>query len=347
MANEHLTNDNGVAAFRAASNHLGGISNNGQSHLVVVRQLTTWSQKEFVVTPTETKYNQAWSCGLEQYYMEQGGPRVYNDTNTLVTNVRNRIETGWKTGPCAMFGIWSRASGPYAWYQYYKHYDPTMPAPTTLTEYGASIVAYKFNLRHLHLSRMTSSYTAYLRVWAPSLVISAPEDAADDGLLFSGGLYHNCSNLRVKMFSQLPTLTWNVADGGDSFEFAGNCNNGIVVQQDTPCPDVMVNYSPFGGQIAYSQDGNSSRVFTRDDNYDTGGLNPRTYYHDFQIANSNNKDLLSKNPGEFWLVAHFHIDNAFSLGDSTDKGLMQRKAVTVFAERAELVLKCTSQRFNI
>lgn len=172
---------------------------------------------------------------------------MYNDTNTLVTNVRNRIETGWKTGPCAMFGIWSRASGPYAWYQYYKHYDPTMPAPTTLTEYGASIVAYKFNLRHLHLSRMTSSYTAYLRVWAPSLVISAPEDAADDGLLFSGGLYHNCSNLRVKMFSQLPTLTWNVADGGDSFEFAGNCNNGIVVQQDTPCPDVMVNYSPFGG----------------------------------------------------------------------------------------------------
>lgn len=109
----------------------------------------------------------------------------------------------------------------------------------------------------------------------------------------------------------------------------------------------MVNYGPFGGNVSYSQDGNSSRIFTLDDNYDTHGQNPRTYYHDFVISNSDNKALLSTNPGEFWLVANFHIDNAFSLGDSTDKGLAQRKAVTVFAERAELVLKCTSQRFNV
>lgn len=46
MANEHLTNDNGVAAFGNVQNHLGGVSTNQYGdHLVVVKQITNWYNK--------------------------------------------------------------------------------------------------------------------------------------------------------------------------------------------------------------------------------------------------------------------------------------------------------------
>lgn len=67
MATIHLTNDNGRTAFGAAQNHLGGISNVGGSHLVVIKQVNAWTNKEFVVTPTDMRYTQAWSLGQEVY----------------------------------------------------------------------------------------------------------------------------------------------------------------------------------------------------------------------------------------------------------------------------------------
>ena len=87
----HLTNDNGVAAYSAAKNKLGGIYTwTGGSHLVVIRQMTNWTSKEFVTVPLSdyTRYFQSWSCGWEAYSSQQGGPAVYNDTNTLINNVR-------------------------------------------------------------------------------------------------------------------------------------------------------------------------------------------------------------------------------------------------------------------
>ena len=237
MATKHLTNDNGVSAFGAAKNHLGGIVRTGGNHLVVIKQANGWTNKEFIVTPSDSRYIQGWSCGLEQFPGQQGGSQVFNDTNTLINNVKNSINThGWKTGDCALFAISSRTAGPYAWYQYYKHYDATMPQPTALSEYGASVVAYKFNLHRLHLSKMGTDWSAYLRVWAPSLVIGGAgiDILPYDGILISGGLYNGGSTLRAKFFTDLPqTPTWDVSDNGDSFEFANNCNNGIVVYADT------------------------------------------------------------------------------------------------------------------
>lgn len=350
MANEHLTNDNGVAAFGNVQNHLGGVSTNQYGdHLVVVKQITNWYNKQFVITPTEIKYNQGWSCGLEEYSSVQGGMQVYNDTNTLIDNVKNSINThNWKSGPCALFAISSRTGGPYAWYQYYNHFEPTMPVPNSLSEYGASVVAYKFNLKHLHLSKMPGTFTAYVRVWSPSIVVSYPPmDNAVDGILINGGLYNNGSCLMVKLFSQLPAISWNVSDAGDSFEFANNCNNGTIVYQDTILRNKMVNYSPFGGQMSYSSNGNSSRIFTLQDNMSYPQPSPTNFYHDFQISNQDNLDFLMTNPGELWLVAHFHMGNAFSQGsNNNDKGLAPTHAVTVFSERVELVLQCTSQSFN-
>lgn len=343
-----LIRDNHQQAFGAQQDSIAGVASNTGSHLVVVRQMTDWNNKEFVCTPIDMRYNQGWSLGQELYGNTQGGSAVYNDTNTLINNVRNSISThGWKVGDCALFGIYSRTAGPYAWYQYYKHFDSTLPQPTALSEYGTSVVAYKFNLHHLHFSRMTS-FQAYLRVWAPSLVFSfPPQDMPDDGILVAGGLYNNGSCLRVKFFNQLPTPAWDIAEGADSFEFAGNCNNGTVVSWDTIVYDKMCIYNPFGGDMAYSTRGNSSRIYTLQSNvYYDEWQHPTNYFHDFPIANSDNLDFLKTNPGEMWLVAHFHMGNAFSEGTNTLNGLNINRAATVYAERVELVFRCTSSRFN-
>lgn len=346
MANRTLTRDNHQAVFGAQKDSLAGVNSNTGSHLVVVRQLTNWANKEFVVTPTDMRYNQGWSCGQEAYPNVHGGNNVLNDTNTLINNVKNSISThNWKTGDCALFAVSSRAMGPYACYQAINHFDATMPAPQNLSEYGASVVAYKFNLHHLHLSKMTS-FSAYARVWAPSLVYSLPiENFPTDGILIKGGLYNGGSSLRLKFFSDLPNPSWDVADSGDSFEFAGNCNNGRIVTSDTLVQRVMAIYNPFGGQTAYSNNGNASRIYTLQENYDEW-QHPTSYYHDFQIGNTDNLEFLSKNPGEFWVVAHFHMGNAFAQGGANHNGINVQGATTVFAERIELVLKCTSTEFN-
>lgn len=96
-SNIHLTNDNGVSAFSAAKNHLGGVSTTQHGdHLVVVQQKTDWSNKEFVITPdlSDCCFCVGYSGGKEQYPNVQGGPNVYRDTNTLVSNVKYLLDHG-------------------------------------------------------------------------------------------------------------------------------------------------------------------------------------------------------------------------------------------------------------
>lgn len=340
-----LTRDNHKNAFGAVQDSLAGLTTSSGSHLVVIRQPNTWNKKQLVATPTEIVYKQGWSCGLELYPNVQGTVNVYNDTNTLLNNVKTAIGTsGWKVGDCALFSISSRAEGPYAWYNYYKHYDPTTPSVQRLSDYGMSVVAYKFNFHRLFISKMLpSSINIYVRVWAPSLLLSEPNMYPDDAIMIKGGLYNDASTLRVKLFEELPeNPAWNLADDGDSFEFAGNCNNGVVVQQDTVTSDNAVSYNSFNGEMAYSSRGNSSRIYTIKQNG-----NPANFYHDFKITNTDNMNILKDNPTEFWVVAHFHMGNAFSQGTNTIYGLAPLHAATVFSERIELVAECTSTRFNV
>ena len=65
----HLTNDDGINSFGAQQNKLGGVNYNSSRHLVVVKQMGNWANKEFVVTPKSNymKYFQSWSMGKEKY----------------------------------------------------------------------------------------------------------------------------------------------------------------------------------------------------------------------------------------------------------------------------------------
>jgi len=214
------------------------------------------------------RYCQGWSLGQEQYPNQQGGPQVYNDTNILINNVKNSINAAsWKTGECAIFTVESRSGGPYAYYNARAHPDYSMPSPENLSEYGASVVAYKFNLRHLHFSKMTS-YSVYLRVWGASIAGGYPGTVMpDDGIIYGGVLFGSAGCLRAKFYKTLPTLSYDVAENADSFEFAGVANNGIKVNTDTFYYDTFVCYNPFGGIPCYDNlYGNSARVYTLNDN---------------------------------------------------------------------------------
>ena len=289
-----------------------------------------------------------WSCGQELYPNRQGGSAVFNDTNTLITNVRNGLNASqWKSGNCALFSSSCRAYGPYSIFQDANHHDATMPNPAELTDFGASIVAYKFNIHHLHFSKMTS-FTAYLRVWAPSLLNSNNAMFPDNAILISGGYFNDVSKLKVKFFKDIPNPSWDVSDSGDAFEFGGgNSNNGTVVTRDTLLQDKAACYCPFGRLRGYNTDfGNLARIYTLQDNGDTPPPRPTNYYHDFQLSNTDNLNFLKKNPGEMWVVAHFHVGNTFSQGGTTQNGLAPQHGALVFAERVELLFKCNSSRFN-
>ena len=343
----HLTNDNGVAAFRAQKNHLGGaITEDAGSHLVVIKQTTNWSNKEFVVTPYERKYFCAWAVGEELFPNQRGGSQVFNDTNQLINRTKSIVDQhpkGWKNGDCAIFSVSGRGDGPAACYEYN---NGGVWFPDTRSEYGASFVAYKMDLRHLHLSMMGTNFKAYLRCWAPSLVVGEITELPDAGILIASGLYNQASNLKMKFFSTLPDLTSLLCETGDGFEFGNNANNGRRVTADTEITDCMCQYWPFGGQDPFEVNGNTTRIYTLQDNWDSPMPSPTNYYHDFEITNSNNLNFLKNNPGDFWMVMHFHLGNGFAEGSVLDRGLGPNQTATVFCERAELVLKCTNPAFN-
>ena len=339
----HLTNDN-RAAYGAAKNRLGGIQNSAGRHLVVVKQLTNWTNKEFVVTPTSGKYFSAWAGGEEAFPGQQGGVNVFNDTNTLLNSVKQKYDSSsWMDGYHAIVSIFSRADGPYA----NKLYDDTGLQPNSLSEFGNSICAYKLNLKHLHLSKMksgsTRTYEAYVRVWGTSLVFCNLGVLNHDGILISGQMYNGASQLKVKLTSELPDLGANVVENNycDSFDVANTAaNNGRRVSQDVLVEEVMGMYDPFDSDIVDRE--NSSRIYTLDKWYDTQQTN---YYHDFKLTNSDNLNVLDKNPGTLWMLCQFHVGNAFSSGQQGYAGIASGGCATLFIERAELVLKCTSSIF--
>ena len=351
--NIHLTNDNGAAAFGNPKDKLGAISTTQYgSHLVVIRQNTNWNNKEFVVTPdgTASYFCVGYSGGDEQYPNVQGGPNVYNDTNILVSNVRNMLNNGlwWvmrqNYGFMPVWSVSCRANG--ALY----HYNNSRWSATS-SEYGVSQVALKFNIHRIPLSKLTS-FKAYIRCWGGSYVFCRQDIVySKQGIIVGSNAYNNTSKLNVKLYESCPNYpAWNLAESADSFEFCNHVNNGMVVSRDVNLTDGCVCFDPFihglpSVLIRNKPIFNNLRVYTLQNSSDY--KNPTNYYTDFEITNQDNLNLLKKNPESFYLVANFHVGNAFSDGNSGQHGIIQGGSLTCFAERIEFVLKCTGNSYNI
>ena len=81
-------------------------------------------------------------------------------------------------------------------------------------------------------------------------------------------------------------------------------------------------------------------------NASTTTANPTMYYHDFAFSNADNLAVLKGNPAEVWAVMHFKRANAFAPNSSQALGVMPGWSINAWFYRADLVLSCTSAKFN-
>lgn len=334
----HLTNDNHKVAFSETKNHLGGISKGG-NHLVVIKQNTSWSNKKFVVPPCDVMSIKAASKGVERYPNVQGGANVMNDTNNLINSAASYINNGiWQNQYAPIYNMFFRYCGPYS------DYDENWKVPAGTSEYDTSIVAYKFNLHRLHFSKM-SSFKAYVRVFNPSKLVTGVNIGITHAIQFSGGAYNDASKLCFKLVDELPERpSFNMANGYDKVETNGHANAGTSVTRDTDTTNVSY-YQPLGVYEApnYNKNCTMTAVYAERDNL-AQEIKLKTYYWDYQLQNTNNLNVLKKNPAEVWLICHYYGGNAFA-ASGTYQGLQPGLNCTCYSEKVELVLECTSTRF--
>lgn len=351
MATPHLTSDNANATGAATADRLASVVMSGSSdtHLVIVTQTADWNTKDLLVTPVEGRWAACMATGIEQYPRVQGGTNVYNDTQNLINEVGNCMNSlSWRNGyhPCVNAFTRGVMKGPYS-------HRSGISSNNARAEYIHSKVAYRFKLHRLHFSKM-SEFTPYLRVYVPSLVIQndptepPPNVSGNCGLfnclLISGGLYNGASQICCRVSTSLPALSADVAAGYDAWEIAGNANDGTTVSSDTAYSYHSVGYNPYHGDDCVSMP-----VWTANQRRATGSSvptsEPTLYYHDFAMSNSSNKNVFAANPTEVWITAHFTRGNAFAANRAGNYGLKQDRSANAWFYRADLVFKCKSTKF--
>lgn len=339
MATPHLTSDNANATGAANTDRLASVvvSGSADTHLVIVTQTADWDTKDLLVTPSEGRWVACMATGIEAYPTVQGGASVKADTDALVNAIGSRLDTlSWRSGYRPVVSAFTRGSmrGPYS-------HRPGVSTDSKRAEYIYSVAAYKFNLKHIHLSKLTS-FKAYLRVYVPSLAVQ--KDASAQGLygctLMNSALYGNASRLCCRLEKELPTFARDLAEGYDSWEFQGCANNGQTVNGDTNYARHSVAYNPYHGDDCVSMP-----VWTANQRTNSASAAaPTMYYHDFQITDTDNLDFLKTNPADLWAVVHFTRGNGFTDGQ-TNRGLAPNISVVAWMYRADIVLSCTGAKF--
>lgn len=313
------------------------LTNGGDTHLVTLAQSSAWTNKEFIATPKEGRWAACMATGIEAYPTQQGGVAVYNDTNSLVAAVKTCMDgLSWRTGyhPCINAFMRGRMAGPYS-------HRSGVAQDNSRAEYVHSAVAYRFDLKHLHFSKM-SSYSAYLRVYCPSLLGNIIGGGLYDSSMSNLAMYNSASCLRCLLSPDLPQLAADVAEGHDSWEFYGNANNGTTVNSATRYYYHSVNYNPYHGDDCISMPVWTANARTASPSTTA----PTMYYHDFQITDSGNVGVLGRNPGTVWVVLHFHRGNAFSDGGISGQwGLERNSSWCAWMYRADLRFLCTCAKF--
>jgi len=335
----HLTSDNHKnAQIGDKVNHLAAVRYSSENHLVCIRQLTSWTNKEFVQKPDATRWCACMGTGKEATPSSQSGSVVKTDTDLLVSAVSTATDSlSWRSGYHPCFNFFARGIG--------GPYSKRTTLPQGSAEFAHALVAYRFNLHYLHFSKL-SSYSAYLRVYCPSLAFQRRMDsfALYWATLVNGGLYNGASTLCARVSTDLPSPSSTVASGYDAWEFYGTANNGRTVTSDTNLNFYSLDYNPYHGddlatlpvyvpnRRAYSGTTPPSDLPTR-------------YYHDYQITNADNLDVLDLNPGRIWVTLHFSCSNGFADG-SAYNAMAANTSAHAWFYRADLVLKCTGSAFK-
>ena len=314
-------------------------------HLTVVRQTAAWNNKQLVATPLSARFIFAWANGIEAYPSTWAGPNVYNDTNTLISDVNSDIAAASFGGTMqkALFNYYCRRNEPSAIFRGQAN-------PESYCGHGRDILALRFSLRGLPLARATS-FSAYVRAYMPSVLLCPPDTLFGDAMAGASNAppWGDAAKFDVWL-ADTPTKA-DANTPTQLFDVWPYCNNGFA-----PTGDVMLGgvqgrdlqaatYDPFDVALT-AQSGDavdqSTRVFQElDANND---IIP--YYHDFELT-GDCKAFLANHMGAFWMMFAFRGGNAFSDGQSgVNHGLQAGYSLMMYIQRFELVLNVTSTTFN-
>ena len=327
MATPHLISDYSPEDGYAEEDNLGSVAmtEGGDTHLVTLEQSSAWTNKAFVVTPKEGKSAACMATGIEAYPNVRGGANVMSDTNNLINAVGTCLDSlSWRSGYRPVVSSFMRGTmkGPYS-------HRSGIASNNSRAEYVYSVAAYRFNLKHLHFSKM-SSFTVKMN--------------GDNGLyhceLDPGPIYGDAGKLCCRLSSSLPALQADVADGYDRWEFAGAANGGISVSGNPQYLYHSVMYNPYHGD-----DCGSMPVWTANQrSASPTTAAPQMYYYDFTLTNADNLAVLGKNPSDVWAVVHFHRGNGVA-NSTANLGLWPNSSYTLWMYRADIVLSCTCTKF--
>ncbi len=307
-------------------------------HLLIVQKLTTWTNKELVVSPTTTKYANAVVYGESSAYNVVGG-QVTQDgaalTNAIKSVWSGMGKTSWTTGKRGVFSYYARGGGSYLM-------EIGRPSNRGM-EIGQSRVLLRFRCFNFPIAQC-SSFSAYLRIWCGSSGFSSPE-AANMHIMSPKWSYNNVHWVNVRIGDgdmspsdiDTPTGTFSILDHSCEGRVSGTTGDGT--QNGARLLDCWdsddLSYNAQRNVVVYTRDAAGAAEFAE-------------YHSDFQLSGTLLSEMKSQinSTGEVWIGMGFAPSNGFGQSTSGGSSLAVAATWTGYFQRAELIFRASMTRTN-
>lgn len=310
--------------------HLASVSKDDSSHLAVIRLSSSWSDRQFVLTPVKEGFSCAVVSAFTNNYNSNSAPATtFADGNEIQTQLASlwnakSANSSWLEGHKALCSYFARGYGPWTVFS-------RKPAnPEQFVESGATRIALKFNPRAFPAPKC-SSFSAALRVFCPSALYMAYNTAAAKS---SRGFSHNDSGVLAFAFSDSLPAPSLVDSSTYSARLVDVANDGLALDATaTTSHDYDIwNNATTNSSLPVFKSGTSSTSF---------------FSVDLPITDDALDDLKSRLLHPFWLVVGFKNSNGFASYSNGRYFHMQigNRAV-YYASRIELVFTASSSTFN-
>lgn len=315
--------------------HLGSVKTSNGTHLAVVRQTSTWTDKVLVAVPTNNL------CAFAYAY---GNDAQQTLVNGLASTLGGASWSGSTTDP-------TRQKALFAWYTTCcdpgNYHDNGSGYNVNMDGCGQSALAERFNLRGLPLGHM-SEWHAYVRLHCLSAIGVAatsyedfyssnpPDDGIDIGAISAHDAAHALEVYAFESVSDHATVgAAETNTAHESLSLIGKYNagaSGTSMSGDLVFDTECAEYLPFTASTA----GHPLRVYRAKD----GSGDPVHFFCDVELTGSVKSYILQHTRAPFWLAFRFARDAAGFYAT------VQSRTHFFYAQRVELVLKCTGSAYN-
>lgn len=321
-----------------ASPNLATLDGDGGEHLLVMRQTSDWSNRSFVVTPSEEKFAFAAANGRP--------PTLHQECAALATAISSLFASAsWVDGCKALFAYYTTQLDPL---MLYRVGGRPLSLPTEARSgQGMTVIAQKYDLRALPLAAFDAGWKASIRLHCPSHLFHDPQ-----GIWLPSDVWNSMggSNTLYALASaelpDHPSAILTDPPQGDSDPRVSvaltpsgtNLNAGLAIGFQAAD---WFNYDPFDTQSVEVPQ-MPLRV------YATDGDSPADFYYDLELTGTSKGVVSSHTDGGFWVLLAFKccngfsVDNFYGMSPSTEQGHL------LYIHRTELVLsRLTKARYNV